>query len=197
MAVNTGDVLRIEAKMFDDYGTDLVNTYHMQYSGPTEDDVTVFGAARGWLEDLYGTFDDLLPDSTTFESIVGYNITQGIPLGEEPWVTLSTGGAVGDPLAPQLAPLIRFVTKVAKSQGRKYLPYLTEASSELFGLVNGTTLTALVSLASQAIQDRVAGEGTMSMGNWNKDLARFAEWTSAIVDTAMRTQRRRFPGVGS
>jgi hypothetical protein len=197
MAVNNGDILRLEAKMVDDYGTDLVNTFHMQYSGPTEDDVTVFGAARGWLEDMYNTIDVWMPDSTVFESIIGFNVTQGIPLGEEPWLTVTTGEATGDPLAPQLAPLIRFVTKVAKSQGRKYLPYLTEASSELFGLVSGTTLTSMISYAAQAVQDRVAGEGTMSMGNWNSDLARFAEWTSAIVDTAMRTQRRRFPGVGS
>lgn len=196
MAVNDGDIIRVTAKMSWG-GSDLQNVYHAQYSGGTQDDATIETALLNSQNALYDHIKSHYPSSFSFDTISIFNVTQDRPMTEEPFPALTVGTGSGAMGALQLAPLVKFGTETARSQGRKYLPPIIESIQTEGGTFNSTVLSNLIVYGAAAIVDLVVGTGIIRYGNYNSTLARFAEWTTVIIDDILRTQRRRVQGVGS
>jgi hypothetical protein len=132
-----------------------------------------------------------------YETIEFYNLTQDTPMGDEAWPVLTAGGSASDPMPFQTSPLVKFLTSIARSQGRKYLPPITEAFYEGSGFISSAALTAIAAYAAELLTDRVVSGSTLKMGNYNIPLDRFAAWAGAVIDDILKTQRRRVQGVGS
>ena len=58
-------------------------------------------------------------------------------------------------------------------------------------------LTAMLAYAADLLADAVCASGYIEFGNYNSDLARFAEWVTAFAKDVLCTQRRRRGSVGS
>lgn len=198
MAISDNDVLRVTAKMSWSSGTrDVQNVYHLLYSGTGDDDADVVDDIATLLDGAYAEVIGYIPDDFAFETIEVWNLTQDQPVDEVDWPTLVEGTALTTALPAQLAPLVLFSTNAPRSQGRKYLPFFTEAEATGWGQISAVALAAVADFAADFLADVVFPNGDGKWGNWNKLLSRFAPWLSAAVDTLFRTQRRRVAGVGS
>jgi len=196
MAVENQDIIRITANM--EYaGNTIQNVYHGRYSGPTEDDAVVETALKNSMDALYNNIKSHYPTDFDFVSIGIWNVTQDRPMTEDVWPSLTSGTGAGDMGATQLAPMVLFGTDTARSQGRKFLPpvigTLVEEAGDLAPIV--VVNTALYIAA--ALVDIAIGSGTFAYGNWSPTKLRFAEWTTGLIRSIVRTQRRRVRGVGS
>jgi hypothetical protein len=168
----------------------------MEYTGTGDDDADVVDRVTEWLDTAYDYHDQHMTTQTDFDSIEIRNLTQATDLGTHLWDTLTSGSGSGDSMPLQTAPLVLFNTGVTGSQGRKFLPLVTENTHIGLGDLSGVLTSDLALWAAEMLVDRVLPNGTLACGNWNKDLLRFAEWTTAQVKSWLHTQRRRNKGVG-
>lgn len=195
MAIANGDVLRIVCKM--SYGTDMQqNVYHALYTGSTELDDTVFDEILDWMDDLYTIINGYVAASVNYDTIEVFCVTQDRPISEDAWPALTVGASTYQPLPPQVAALALFPTATARSQGRKFLPSFAENCTVGDGIIDAVPLGQIATYVATAILGRVAGAGFLTLGNWNPDLARFAEWIAGIASDQLATQRRRRLGYG-
>ena len=191
------DVIRITAKMQIPAGN-VQNVYHFRFSGTSgADGDTVLSDIAAALDTAYTEIQPALPSTLTFETIEAFNISQDEPIGEIDWPVLTTGGGSGQSLPPQCAPLILFGTGSPRSQGRKYLPGVTETETDGGGFITSGFAAALADFALLILGSITTEHGFVVPGNWSKLYARFAPWISAIVQTKLRTQRRRVYQIGS
>jgi hypothetical protein len=196
MSVANNDILRVTAK-FDHAGNELNNVYHVRYVGTGDSDGDVSTEILDWLDDAYTDYADVMTQVTDFTSIDIRNLTQDTDLGDFAWPTLVDGNATGDSMPLPASPLVLFNTDTTGSQGRKYMPLITELNHLGLGDLSGDVLADLAAYALELLTDRVLTNGTLEMGNWNDTLSRFAPWVEAIVKAWMGTQRRRNKGVGA
>jgi len=197
MAVADGDVLRLVAKMSNG-GDDIQNVFHVQVAGTgfgTNDDV--LDAVSEQIDYAYTQFDQYLSDNLNFDSIEGYNVTQEEYLGEQTWPTLVQGGSADEEIPPQCAPLCLFLTEVAKSQGRKFLPPLIKTHIDSDGTISGTALAAIYLFCTSILAGVDEGTWTAVFGNYRPLGEIFIEWVSAVARDFFATQRRRYQGKGS
>lgn len=193
--VSPNDIVRVTAQM--SFGSDAIqNVYHAEYQGaaPVADLAFKLGIASA-LDTAYGNIIGLISNQVSFDNLEFFNITQDRPMFDQPWPTLINGVATGEPLPPQTAPLVLFNTEVARSQGRKFLPVFDEPTQS-GGTLVPTAITNLGNYATAILSGAVTGAGNAFFGNWSPTKLRFAEWTVALVQELLRTQRRRVVGVG-
>jgi hypothetical protein len=194
---NIGDVIRMTAKMT--YGLnddDIQNVYHGQVFGSDVSDDDLHEAIMTFLE---GAYTQLLPDMTdeiTFAALETWNITQDRPIKETAWATLTYGGNSTTSYVSTSAPLVLFNTNTARSQGRKFLPPVTEAGVT-DGILSGTVTGHMVDFAAAILANILEVDVGLVMGNWSGTLARFAPFVGAVVSDILATQRRRRRGRGS
>jgi len=198
MAVEVGDVVRITAKM-EQGGDDVQNVFHIQHNGSSSvADSTFLADAISWLDGAYDYINDYQGDALSYESVEAYNVTQGAPIGEDVWDTLTSGDDSTAQESPkQVAALVRFPTATARSQGRKFIGGLTEADLDNGGVLTSAFTTALGQWALDIIACFASDSQDFNLGNWNPTLSRFAAVTGAIINTYNAIQRRRAAGVGS
>lgn len=195
-SIVSGDVIRIVAKML--YaGGDIQNTYHVRNLGGTVDGDDFMDSMADKLDDAYAEINDDISPLQSYDEIEFFNVTQDEPLGVRDWPVLTVGEGVTETLPLQNAGLVLFGTAVARSQGRKFLGALVEATNTGGGAVSTAFQTAMAAYAAELLDDLVVGVGTFAMGNWNAAKDRFADWISASIRTRLFTQRRRVAGVGS
>jgi hypothetical protein len=197
---HSGDIIRTTAKLTWNAGADEVqNVYHLKlYLDEDMDDTDVHDAIASHLDDCYDDLEPYIAASVTFSTIQTWNVTQDRPMLEAPWPVQTVGGAGQQLYATQFAPLCLFSTQAPRSQGRKYLPPVTEGDVSLGGVLSANLLLAMADFVLPLITDLVIDLGkTAKYGNWNKSLGRFAPWVSAILQAVGRTQRRRVSGIGS
>jgi len=197
MPVVDNDILRVVAKMSLN-GGDIQNVFHFQVGNadPSVTDANVFGGLNAVLDGAYTT---LLPNISTgfsFDSISVYNLTQDYLVGEGPWNTLTVGGAASHS-PPQNAALVLFSTNTLRSQGRKFLPPMSNALTESDGTITAAGLAAITIWAANFIGTITGINFDGVFGNWNETQLRFAEWIAAIIKDFFATQRRRYVGKGS
>ena len=196
--IEAGDIVRVTAKL--DMSTDdIINVYHLKHAGSGDVTQAAFLAVvDNWLDTAYGIFDQYLSNAVDFVSIDCFNVTQDEPIGSVSWPTMTSGGdSTADAYAKQVAPLVRFPTATARSQGRKFLGGFTEAQIGGGGTLSATLQSALASFGAQILAGFTASGEDFIPGNWNQVLGRFAPWLSAVVNIVAATQRRRRIGVGS
>lgn len=195
--IDNNDVIRITAKMQIPAGN-VQNVYHYRFSGTSgADGDTVLADIATALDTAYAEIQPGLPNTLTFETIEAFNISADEPIGEIDWPNLTVGGASGQSLPPQCAPLVLFGTGAPRSQGRKYLPAVTEGETDGGGFLTAGFLAALADFAAFLLQAVTTEHGYVVPGNWSKLYTRFAPWISAIIQSKLRTQRRRVYQIGS
>jgi hypothetical protein len=196
------DIVRVTAKMSYSTGAGQVqNVYHcILYlpTGPAADSV-VHDAIAGALDTAYTYLNTQIRNSLLYDTIETWNVTQDRPMVEADWPVLAAGEAsADDPGAPQVAPLVKFTTPAARSQGRKFLPPVIETAINNFGTVTSTLQGFMASYALELLgYIPITDFGTLQFGNYSKTYSRFAPWVNAIVSVIARTQRRRVRGVGT
>jgi hypothetical protein len=195
--ISNNDVIRIVAKMTLPAGV-VQNVYHYRFSGTSGGEgIDLLTDIAERLDEAYAEIQPALPTTLQFASIEGFNVTRDEPCGEVDWPNLTAGGGSGQSLPPQTSALVLFNTGTARSQGRKYLPPMTETESEGGGTLTSGVQGAIADFALALLQVLTTGHGYVIPGNYNKALGRFAPWVSAIVQGFLRTQRRRVYGVGA
>lgn len=197
MAVQSGDVLRVIAKM--SWGeNDIQNVYHMQVSGTNfGTNANVLSEISDFLDGAYLTFDQGVTDLITYDTIEAYNLTQEEYVGEQAWPTLSVGGLADDPLPPQTCNLVLFGTNTLKSQGRKFLPTVTYSQLDTDGTVSSSWVTIIGNFAAYILLGVDAGDWTAVCGNYRPLTEVFIEWIESTVRDIWATQRRRYFGRGA
>lgn len=197
MAVQSGDVLRIVAKM--SWGdADIQNVYHCQTSGSDfGTNLDVLGDIADDIEAVYQVVDQDMPNTITFDTIEGYNVTREEYLGEIGWPQLTNAAGGADAMPPQCAPLVLFNTTVPRSQGRKFFPPLTEVNNDTDGTPTVTLLTNLATMAALLLAGVTEGTWSASFGNYRELGEVFIPWIGAQVKDFFATQRRRYLQSGS
>lgn len=193
-----GDILRVTAKMV--FGADQVqNVYHLRVDTSEDvDDDTMQLYVTEKIDAMYNWYQPSMCANVTFTTIELWNVSQDRPMGDWDWPTLTVGGASGDGLPKQCAPLILFGTLTARSQGRKYMPTTNEAGSTSGGSLVSSVLADLGEFAAEVLTNiDIGAVGEAVFGNWSPEKERFAEWVTAGVRGMLKTQRRRVSGVGS
>jgi len=197
MPVAAGDILRVVAKM--KLGEDDVqNVYHVRIDtvDGSQTDVDTFNEIAGVLDSAYDYLDGVQPDTLDYDRIQIYNLTQDTLVYEYVWPTLTSGISTST-VPPQDAALCLFLTDVLRSQGRKFLPPFGSGAIDTDGTITSSVLGYMLSYATSFIGGFTGTHIEYTFGNWNPTLARFAEWTGAIVRDFFATQRRRYVGSGS
>jgi hypothetical protein len=193
-----GNILRVVCKM--SYGVnDIQNTFHFKYSGLSQNPLVVGADIEDFMDAAYDELDDMYTNLMTFDSITIYNVSKDEFISDNAWPSLTAGtGTGGQTLPTQSAPLVLFPSDTIRSQGRKYLPPVMETLSDEAGTLTASAITAIAAWAADMLAGAVVGAGGyITAGNWNDDLARFAQWVSSSIQNIIRTQRRRVRGVGS
>lgn len=199
MAIFDGNVIRTTVECLIDNSSVVQNVFHWAYAGTTViDDQTAVDDMRDHLEN--GGYAILDIDQTTRLTYVGYqnyNLSLGAPLPFSPADDPLAGLHVGEALPFQTAALMSFPTGVSRSIGRKYIAGYTESGTGGGGELDTLPLARLASSAVVWLLNPVIEFGTASLGNTIPSGLSFWPWTSFRVDTLLRTQRRRIPGVGA
>jgi hypothetical protein len=191
------DIIRVTAKMLWG-GGQIQNVFHVEYSGTTQDDVDFMDDVSLMIDTSYMLLQTHVSNAVVTETFAYYNISQDRPMGEQSWPNLAGfANSTGEHLAPQLAPLVLFSTYVSKSQGRKYLPFFTTNNTSNYGEVDATPLAAMVTWGSTFLGSVSLTVGSITFGNWNDNLTRFAPWVEVFAKNRLHTQRRRRASVGS
>lgn len=197
MTVNSGDILRVTAKMYMGV-VDVQNVYHIQAQSTGEvSDEDAVDEIKARLNAAYAELVPQQTDTLQYDTIEIFNVTQDKPIDEVTWPTLTDGDVVGDMLPSQMSGLVRFTTQTARSQGRKFIGGVIEGDNDSDGLPDTDILTALADYAADLLAAWLVGSGSFAFGNYNVDLDRFAEWVSPIVNTIWSALGRRRFGQGS
>ena len=196
MAINPLDVLRVTAK-FSLGGVTMMNTYELIHAGVASvTEAAAQAAIATWMNTAYASVQPHMSDALSFSEIDVINVTQGTPVGLSAWPTLTVGGSSAQASPLQICYLVRFPTNYLGSQGRKFIPGLTESTLDAAGFITGLATGALTNYAFEIVNGLlISGEDFVS-GNNNVLKARFAAYTGAVVNAIVSTQRRRKQGVG-
>lgn len=197
MAISDGDVVRITCKWTFRSG-DVQNVYHMRVdtTGPVDNEDFLDEIAAD-MDSMYDDVHTYIANDVTYDTIEVYNVTGEEYIGETDWPVKTVGAASGDVLPAQVSALALFNTATLRSQGRKFLPPMTESNTNAYGEVEATTLTAIASFIADVLLQKSGVNWTGHMGNYNYDLIRFAQWISGVARDIFATQRRRYAGSGS
>lgn len=197
MTVNSGDILRVTAKMKMS-GKDVQNTFHIEAQDTNDlDDATVVAAVEARLEAAYDNLLTELSDNLAFDSIVIKNVTQDVPISDSGWPTLTTGNTATGDAPPAVAGMVKFPTGVARSQGRKFIGGLVNAVITTAGDPSSALQVSLANYVVDLLDTWLIGDGEFAFGNYDDVLLRFAEWASGLVVDTFKTQRRRYTGSGT
>lgn len=197
MAVSTGDILRVVAKMAR-AGQDILNVYHCIVEGTgIGTNLDVITQIADDLDTAYQVLVGNISSGVTFETVEGYNLSADEYLGAVGWPVLNAGTGTGNPLPVQTSPLVLFNTDTLNSQGRKFLPPMANGALDAQGTPNATILSNLGTFAAALLLGAGPGTWTAEFGNWRPLTLTFIPWTGAVVPDYFATQRRRYAGIGS
>lgn len=206
MPLNDGEVIRISFRSTLQDGQDHVNVYYAVANfASTGADADVYAAVNDWLDDSYSDLNAHI--SNTFSPVdlkidvvefIGGVLTITRNLGLWPFIqTAFNPTGAGDTLPPGVALLVKFLTTVGKTYGRKFIGGLIEASQ------NGGVPTGLLPAAAAAYATKILGgaivaaTGTLDPGVMSERSDSFVPFTSADMGGTLAYQRRRRLGTGS
>jgi len=198
MPLNSGDILRITAKM-SLLSQDVQNVFHARAGGASADtDSNIVDDCAAAMETMWATIYGALDDRLNFDTVSVYNVTGDRFMGEVAWPSLTTGGySTSKTLPMQAAALIRFPTATLGRQGRKFLGGLGDNLINDDSTLTSAFSAALVSFISVVLAGITGSDYSASFGVFNPDTSSFAAFVRGIVNAYCGTQGRRRPGVGS
>ena len=201
MAIGLDDVLKTVVTLTMPGTTVAQNVFYSQLtSSGGESDVDVIEAQRLWVEDMYDNILGEVSDLVAINEISVYVQVSEVPIDFDLVGIVDgtgVGSEVGHPLPNGVALVIRAATIVAGTVARKYIPGLSEVSSE------GAAWTAAVLIDAVGFGvDWVTGPDTYLGATYeggvvsSKD-GKFKPFSvAALISTIPGYQRRRKPGVG-
>lgn len=196
--VNVGDVVQITARLRYGGVDAIENIFYVRHEGTAAVDAATFITQAGlYMESCYTTLQLDLSDDVQYEDITYYNVTQDYPMGQEEWPSLTAGTATVDATATQVAFQVNFTTQIKRTQGRKYIGVLTEASVNAGGIVAPTTVTALKNFALAVLSNFSVGAESFEVGHVKASTGAWIPWIGYSVPLLVATQRRRKQGVGA
>lgn len=198
MPIASSDILRVVAKMTNNYGAEIQNVYHIRCTVSSDPgDATVVDEIAEWMDDAYGQLDAAMPNNITFDTVQVWNESTDTFLGETGFPTITAGQQAAAGLPNQTSPLALFNTNVNRSQGRKFLPPFTEGNLDDDGSPDLTAI-AVIGYYIATILAGISGTGwSGAPGNWNVNLSRFVPWVWGVARNIYATQRRRYLGSGA
>ncbi len=198
MAVNIGDVLRINANMLLDGVHDNQNIWHFQWIGVDgiSDDLAMDQIASD-LDKGYQTLNIDVSTSITYINITGQNITKSVLLPTKAWPVLVTGADAGQLLPPETYPQIFFRTTRPKTRASKKMGGYTETNNTLLGGILPAAQTVLQSFGDKAVGGFADPTQRLTYGAFNRLLNRFTPVNAAVVQSEWRSLKRRRRGTGS
>ncbi len=198
MTVSNNDVIRTTVDMRYASVNVIQNTFHCRYTGASGvSEQSVVDAIRNEIEGaLWTVVDGDLSLNLTFIAYLNFNVTQDAPMPDAIPVLVTAGINANETLPLQVAALMSFPSAVSRSIGRKYIAAYTEVSTSGAGVILVPELARLVTAASNLFGSFTILAGNGIFGNYVAVPPTFIPWTSSRVDSILRTQRRRVPGVG-
>lgn len=198
MAPNIGDVLRIICKL-SQAANDIQNVFHAKIqSGTAPGGSTLLAAIISALDAAYDNINYGVADNVSYDTIALYNLTQDEYYGEAAWFTLTNGGGGTNPmLPPQNAPLVLFPTTEPGSQGKKFLPPITDNVIDDDGSLTAGFVGNMGVFASDILAGVAPGTYTVDFGVYRPITDEYISFASAIPRDFVATQRRRYTGKGT
>lgn len=198
MAVQIGDVLRINANMLLDGIDDIQNIWHFTWNGVGgigDDPAMVIIAAD--LDAGYQIVNPEVSDLVTYINFVGQNLTQGILLPTKAWPVLVAGANSFAILPPEVSPQVFFRTTRPKTRASKKMGGFTEAANDNDGKIVPAAKALLQLFGDKAVAGFASPIQSLIYGAYNKPLDRFTPVNAAVTQTEWRSLKRRRRGSGS
>lgn len=203
---NSGDVFRFSVRLSLPSGQDHVNVYYFEAQGTgTALDQDFADDAIAFFDTLYSRFNSALSNAMDAVDIkidkvdfVGGELVITENVGLFPFTTSGfVPGNSGDVLPPQDAAVIKLLTGIGKSYGRKFLGGLGENTQN-----NGVPESTLITQAASFISDMLAGwqiasTTDMEAGIMSTAVDAFVKFISGELSSVLGGQRRRRLGSGS
>ena len=197
MTVQTNDMLRVTAILYNDDTGLVENVYWAKQITGFQDDATWLTNTAQALEAIYDGLVQYMPDSLAFQEVRAFNITQDYDLGSRAWPALTDGDVdVANPMPSGCAALVLGRSPTSTSVSRKYFGLFTEADHGA-GLWQSSLVAALAAAAtSWKTAYALAGGGTAQFGVWSKVLETWYPLVEMVVKDVVAYQRRRRAGRG-
>lgn len=205
MPMAVGEVARCSIRYSMAQGQDHVNVhYYRCTTASTQTDASLLADFEDELGTIYSNMNaqftntaDPLDVKVDIVEFVGGKETIIRNLGTIPLTTNTVPGATGEPLPPGVAALVKLLTGIGKTYGRKFLGMLTE-SAQNSGVLNAGTITALEVVAAAILNGiTFSASGDAESGVMSKRSTQFEAFTAYDIGSQMAYQRRRRPGTGS
>lgn len=198
MTVNTGDIIRVAARLKDQDNQDVVNVWHVvSHTLTPVTDANAMSDVADYMEEIYDEVRPHIHSGADFYDINFFNVTQDHPMGSVPWPTLTVGAGSGDPLPSQVSAMIRGTTGQSRNWARKFFGPYSETSNTDNGLIVSTVQAELVAAGVAWLAGHTGTHIIVAPVVWNKKIGAWYAVTAAIVRDIWSTVRRRRKGRGS
>ena len=205
MTVSNGDVLKgfIEIVLADGTITNNVFWFLADFLSD-QSDYDVANTVESYIEDIYSSVATYLADDFTINPSYLHQVSWDPATYK--WITDRLVGTLtpsfthtntDDPFPNQVSPVLVANTGRPGTRGRKFLTGFVETAAEASDLVSGA-VTALTTALNHYLADETISAGNeLKVGVGREANGAFALFTNGVVDSAVGTQRRRKPGVGT
>jgi hypothetical protein len=200
MAVNSGDILRVAARLNGAAHGDITNVWHVRFNGPGPiTDAVAVSACVNYMEDVYTPVKSNITDNYDFEDVNVFNVTQDKPAGVAAWSTLVKGGDTGgETMPPQVAAFVRGTTGYSRNWAKKFIGGLGEAVCNDAGFVSDTFLANLAALGVAWLTGySFATDNTLTPVVYHLSGATWRDIVEVVVRNVWSTVRTRRTGRGS
>jgi hypothetical protein len=206
MAIATGDILRVSARLLWGGVSDIVNVWWMEVLDDAAASLSDnLDAVTQFIEDIYTEWEANIDDNTDFADISVVNHTQNESYGAVDWPSLTTGGGVGDPEMPQASVFCFFPTFTSGIQGRKWIGGFQETNMTeglwISGLI-GNIATGLALLFDPYTHVATSTELKMKIPHFVNDgvplmIPTFYDYVQSNISNVPGTRSSRRLGAGS
>lgn len=205
MTVSNGEILRVSARQSGTSGQDIVGVFHyLAQFAVDQADADVVAAILSHLDGAYTLLNSLIAGTynpvdikVDVVQIIGgiEKVTRNV--GTTLWTgTFNPTGAGGD-LPPGATALVKMLTGVGKTYGRKFISGILEGNS-VSGFIDAALQTGLVNFAGAVRTAKVISAGNeLLSGVYSFKSLSFKRFIEIAVSVGVAYQRRRRLGTGS
>lgn len=205
MPVDNNEVIRASARQSGTSNQDIINVFHYQAAFASQQtDAAVLNGVLAHLDAAYTYLNSVLCSSYNPVDIK-VDVVQLVAGVEEVvrnvgtilWTGTYNPAGSGDDLPPAASALVKLLTLVGKTYGRRFISGIRELNA-VSGFIDSALQTALGNFAAHVITDYTISSGnSLTPGVLSKKSLAFERFVSAVVSAVVASQRRRKPYVGS